>query len=151
MEPRVQRCLEGGTTVLVGSVNAQGVPACCRGIAIASDDGLATLRVYVPLATSHDTIANIATTKRIAVSATHPPDHASVQIKGVARQTRIADDRERAFVEARLEQTADVLDAIGIPRRITRSVACWPAYAIDLAVEEIYEQTPGPNAGSRLR
>jgi hypothetical protein len=151
MKERVQRCLDGGTTILVGSVNAQGVPACCRGLAIASDDGLSTVRVFVPLATSQDTIANIATTKRIAVSATHPPDHTSIQIKGTTRGARLADEGDRAYVERRFEQMADALDAVGLPRRVTHSVVWWPAYAIDVDVEAIYDQTPGPNAGSRLR
>jgi hypothetical protein len=29
-------------------------------------------------------------------------------------------------------------------------VTCWPAFAIDLLVEEIYDQTPGPRAGMPL-
>jgi hypothetical protein len=49
-----------------------------------------------------------------------------------------------------LEALADVLDSIGVPRRLTRSVAHWPAFAIRIRVEQIFEQTPGPNAGSPL-
>jgi len=151
MEDRVRRSLEGGTTVLVASVSPHGVPSCCRGIAVSSDDHLATLRVYVPIAVSQDTIANIATTRRVAVSVTHPLDHASVQLKGTTRTARLADASEASFVASRLDQMSDVLDSIGIPRHITRTMTYWPAYAIELDVEEIYEQTPGPNAGSRLR
>lgn len=151
MEDRVRRSLEGGTTVLVGSVSPHGVPSCCRGIAVVSDDNMATLRVYVPIAVSQDTIANIATTRRVAVSVTHPLDHASVQLKGTTRTARLADASEASFVASRLDEMSHVLDSIGIPRHITRTMTYWPAYAIEFDVEEIYEQTPGPNAGSRLR
>jgi hypothetical protein len=44
-----------------------------------------------------------------------------------------------------------VLAQIGIPRRVTRAVTCWPAFAIQMKVEEIYDQTPGPKAGLRMR
>jgi hypothetical protein len=150
-EDRVRRCLEQGTTILVASVNRQGVPSCCRGVALTSNDDLATATVYVPLAASQDTIANVATTHRIAVSITHPVDHSSIQLKGTTATTRLAEDREAGFVRGRLDAMAEVLDSIGLPRRIVHSITCWPSYAIDVRVEEIYDQTPGPNAGSRLR
>jgi hypothetical protein len=38
-----------------------------------------------------------------------------------------------------------------VPRRLTRTVVHWPAFAVTIRVEEIYEQTPGPKAGTRLR
>jgi hypothetical protein len=148
---RTHRCLEPGQSVIVGTVDAQGVPATCRAIAVASDDGLETLTVYVPVATSHTTIQNLATTKRLAVAATHPFTNAATQIKGSSIEARLAREDESAYVRARLEAFADVLESIGVPRRRTRSVAHWPAFAIRIRVEQIFEQTPGPNAGSRLR
>jgi hypothetical protein len=148
---RAQRCLEPGLSVIVGTVDAQGVPATCRAVAVASDDGLETLRVYVPIATSHTLIGNLATTKQLAVATTHPLTNAATQVKGTAIETRLARDDESAYVRSRLEAFADVLESIGVPRRLTRSVAHWPAFAIRLRVEQIFEQTPGPNAGRRLR
>ena len=152
MDPeRAQRCLEGGTSVLVGSVDATGAPAACRAVAIASKDNLATLTVYVPVATSRETISNVATTKRIAVGVTHIPDHTSVQFKGTAREVRLANDSEEKMLSERIEQFADALNVIGLPRRITRNMAHWPAFAIEVQIEETFEQTPGPNAGVALR
>jgi hypothetical protein len=39
----------------------------------------------------------------------------------------------------------------GVPRRVTRSFAHWPAFAIEIDVDPVFEQTPGPRAGTRLR
>lgn len=135
----------------MGTVDAKGAPATCRGIALAADGECDTATVYVPIATSQATVANIAATGRMAVVTTHPVDHLTTQFKGVARGVRLAHDGEAPFVRSRLDQFADVLDSLGLPRRTTRSVAHWPAFAIELRVDEIYEQTPGPKAGSRLR
>lgn len=142
---------DGGTSVLVGSADANAVPACCRGIAVSTDATLARATVYVPAGTSQDVIANAATTKKLAVMITRVVEHVGVQLKGTVEAIRMAADDEAPFVRRRLSEFADVLDEIGLPRRIFRSVNHWPAFAIDVKVEEVFDQTPGPRAGSCLR
>jgi len=149
--PRIDRCLEAGNSVLVATVNPQNEPSCCRAIAIRSMDNLETATVYLPMATSHQIIQDVATTHRIAVAATHIIDHCSTQLKGTARSARIAGDDEMAFVKSRLEAFVDVIERIGVPKRTARTLAHWPAFAIEIRVEEIFDQTPGPNAGTRLK
>ena len=148
---RLNRCLEPGTSILVGTAGPAGIPSCCRGIAIESRDEFETVTVYLPVATSHETIHNLATTKRLAVVATHPRDNFATQFKGTTAEARLAREDEEAFVRARLDAFADVLDRIGVPRRLTRTMAHWPAFAVTMRVEQVFDQTPGPNAGSRVR
>ncbi|HYM59742.1 MAG TPA: hypothetical protein VEZ11_02490 [Thermoanaerobaculia bacterium] len=143
--------LRDGMSVLVGTVDRAGVPACCRAVALQSDDDLATLTVYVPVATSRDVIANVASTKRVAVSTSHPIENVSFQMKGSVREVRLARDDEASFIEYRLGKFAEVLAEIGLPRRITRSVNHSPAFAIEVAVEQIFDQTPGPKAGVAIQ
>jgi hypothetical protein len=116
-----------------------------------STDNLVTVTVYLPMATSQEILRDIATTHRLAVAATHAIDHCSTQLKGRTATARVARADEEPFVRSRLEAFADVLETIGVPRRTTRAVAHWPAFAIEMRVDEIFEQTPGPNAGTRLR
>ncbi len=71
---------DGGTSVLVGSADSNAVPACCRGIAVSTDQTLARATVYVPVATSRDVVANAATTKRLAVMITRVVEHVGVQL-----------------------------------------------------------------------
>ena len=134
----------------VGTVDAAGVPSCCRGIAISTKDDFDNLTVYVPVATSQETVANVATTRRIAVTCVEPISHSSVQFKGVTHGVRVAPPGDESFVNQRLEEFAGVLGVLGLPRHITRSLAHWPAFAIDLSVEQVFDQTPGPKAGSTL-
>lgn len=142
---------DGGTSVLVGSADANAVPACCRGIAVSTDGTLARATVYVPVATSRDVIANAATTKKLAVMITRVVEHVGVQLKGTVEAIRMAADDEGPFVRRRLQEFAEVLDEIGLPRRVFLSINHWPAFAVEIAVEEIYDQTPGPMAGSCIR
>jgi hypothetical protein len=142
--------LHGGTSVIVGTVNADGFPTCCRGIAIRTRDDFETVTVYLPAATAQETIANVATTHRVAIACTHPLSHESLQIKGLSREVRVAPPEDEAFVRQRLDEFADVLDEIGLPRGVTRRVAHWPAFAIDVSVEQVFNQTPGPKAGEKI-
>ena len=142
---------DGGTSVLVGSADANAVPACCRGIAVSTDRTLARATIYVPVATSRDVIANAATTKKLAVMITRVVEHVGVQLKGSVEAIRMAADDEEAFVRRRLNEFADVLDEIGFPRRLFRSVTHWPAFAIEVNVDEVFDQTPGPRAGESIK
>jgi hypothetical protein len=151
MNNRILRCLEDGVSVLVGSVDAEGNPSCCRAVGLTSTDNLATVRVFVPVATSRETIANVQSTGRLAVVATQPIDHCATQLKGIAQTMRAAKEDEEPFVRRHLGNFAGVLNRLGYPPRLTSAVACWPAIAIDMRVDEIYEQTPGPKAGTQLR
>lgn len=138
-------------SVLVGTADDAGMPACCRGIALVPDENLSSAVVYVPVATSRDVVANAATTKRLAVMASHPIDHISIQLKGTVQNVRLAREDEAALVRVRLEAFVDVLDRIGVPRQIARSIRHWPAFALEMKVDEIYDQTPGPKAGAAIR
>lgn len=147
---RAGRALEPGTSVLVGTADTRNAPSCCRAVALTSGDDLATATVYIPMATSQQALQDVATTKRIAVSATHPLDHCSTQLKGTVTDVRLARDDEAPMLRERLEQLANVLQRIGVPPLVVRREGYWPAFAVTLKVEDIFEQTPGPKAGSRL-
>lgn len=137
-------------SLLVGSVDPQGQPAGCRAHGIVSADDLETVTVYVPAATGQETLANVAATRRAAVTATCPPDHFSVQLKGAVIDVRLARDDERPLVDAGRASFAGELDTFGVPRQVMEYVVHWPAYAIQVRVQEVYEQTPGPRAGVSL-
>jgi hypothetical protein len=137
----------GGVSVLVATVDADGFPTCCRGVAIAFKDDYESVTIYLPAATAQETIANVATTRRVALACSHPLTHQTMQLKGLTRGVKLAPAEDEPFVRESLEKFAGVLDDIGLPRRVTRSVAHWPAFAIDISIEQVFDQTPGPKAG----
>lgn len=140
-----------GISLYAGTVGSDGVPVGCRAVALTSADDLSTVTLYVPMATSRDLLAGVAVTRRIAIVATHPPDHSTVQLKGTTGAVRLAEEDKRELLEDRIDGFAEVLHRLGYPLRIVRAINHWPAFAIDVNVEEIFEQTPGPNAGMPLR
>jgi hypothetical protein len=142
---------ERGMSLYAGAVGTHGVPVGCRAVALTASPDLSKATLYVPMATSRELLAGVAATKRIAVVATYPPDHGTVQLKGLAGGVRLAEEGERELIRDRIDGFAEVLHRLGYPLRIVRAVNHWPAFAIDMTIDELYEQTPGPNAGMPLR
>jgi hypothetical protein len=145
---RLRGCAEGGVSVFIGTADANGRPACCRAVALVPSADLETMTVYAPVATAQETIANLATTRRIAIGLSRVPDHTSLQIKGLMRAVRLARADEAEIVERQLGDFAGRLADLGLPRHMTRRINHWPAFAIDVTVEQVFDQTPGPKAGS---
>src|SRR4051794_7012186 len=89
--------LEPGLSILVGTVDAARVPSCCRGVAIAGD--ASRLTVYVPMSTSQRILRDVATTRRLAVTASHVVTHRTIQFKGRTGDARIAGEAEGVLVQ----------------------------------------------------
>ena len=90
---------------MVGTADAAGRPVCCRAVALLVDPGGKKATGYLPVATSSETIANLATSGWLAlVTATAPVSHASVQLKGRSRGVRLAGEDE---LPSRLRESLD--------------------------------------------
>jgi hypothetical protein len=150
-EESIARQIAPGRSILVGTVDPAGRPACCRGVGLSLAEDRQGVTVYLPVATGAETVANLATNGRIAVVSSEPISHETLQLKGRIEAVRIAAAEEEAFVRECLERFADALDQVGLPRAVTRTLACWPAFAVDFAVEAVFDQTPGPRAGVLVR
>ena len=68
----------------------------------------------------------------------------------MTRGVKLAAPAEEAFVQKRWNEFAAVLDEIGLPRGVMHGVAHWPAFAVEMTIEQVFDQTPGPNAGAAL-
>jgi len=150
-DPSIIRYLGSGMAIVVGTVDAAGWPVTCRAAALVGHADGQSVTVYLPVATSAETIANIATSGRIAIVSSCPADHGTIQLKGRSRGVRVAGETDAEIVAAQVELSADTLDQVGLPRRITRSLASWPAFAVDVEVESVFDQTPGPRAGALVK
>jgi hypothetical protein len=150
-DPSIARYLGNGMVIVVGTVDAGGWPVTCRAAALVGQEGDGRVTVYLPVATSAETIANVANSGRVAIVSSCPGDHGTIQLKGRSCGVRLAGESEAELVAAQVERLAEVLEAVGVPRRVTKSLAAWPAFAVEVQVESVFDQTPGPRAGARLK
>lgn len=149
IEPDVVALLESGAATMVGTVDADGKPAGMHAIGVqVLDDG--TLRVALN-AEETEVLDNLRATGVVALAATDVPTLRSVQVKGraVAVEPLTAEDRIRtdrylaAFFQVVSETDGTPLDLLArlVPRELVVLV---------MTVDELYDQTPGPQAGASL-
>lgn len=146
----LQEFLESGVSVLVGTRDRLLVPEAIRGFGLRVEADGRELVVFVPRAWSERTLANLRDNGRLAVAAARPSDHRSVQVKGSLLGIVACGDAERVALESYRELLVRDFGAIGFPPRVLHRLNAWPADAVRMRVEALFEQTPGPRAGAPI-
>lgn len=150
LPPELVSFTERGLSTLTGTCDANGIPDCVRAMGVRVWPGACQLTVLIPAASSATSIANLRANGRLAVTLSHIPTHKTVQLKGRVLAIRDGDeaDRERAM-HYRIKLSED-LAWVGLPAANTLRLGMWPCWAVDLEIEVVYEQTPGPAAGNQM-
>jgi hypothetical protein len=108
------------------------------------------LTLIMPAKTGATSIANLASNPRLAVTLSHIPSHRTMQVKGTVLAIRDGGPEDRALAEAYRPLLAEDLAFVGQPAANTLRLGIWPCHAIDLKIELVFAQTPGPKAGVKL-
>jgi Pyridoxamine 5'-phosphate oxidase len=142
--------LSGGKSLVIATRDPTLLAECARGVGLRAGTDREHVSVFLPGPSSARTLANLRDNGRIAIGLSHPPDHRSLQLKGRVSALEPATDEELAFVRGYIAELSAVLDVIGLPARVVSRLNYLPCFRADVRVEEIYLQTPGPDAGSLL-
>jgi Pyridoxamine 5'-phosphate oxidase len=143
-------------SVAIGTCDASGRPFGTRAAALRLFDAgereprAERLVLYLGQALAGPVLANLAINPRVAIQLSQPLDYRTLQFKGTVLRKQLAAETERAFVQQFVEELAAVVDSLGMPADRVVRMTHWPAIALELQVEQIYLQTPGPGAGAPL-
>ena len=149
IEPEVTELLESPCSLIVASVAADGLPDVVRGFGAATL-GPDRVRVLLP-ADSDTTFANLADGGRIALTTTHFITAVSWQLKGVAVAIEPPTAGDRIRFDAYCAGSLDILSvAQDMPREVIARLIPAEVTACEMVVEQIFDQTPGPDAGARV-
>jgi hypothetical protein len=147
---KLSQFIESGLTIVVGTRDAELLPNCARGMGLRLEPELERATLFLPCESSEAAVANLRAGSPLAISLSRPADYRTVQLKGRAVSLRQPIEAERAFVEAYHAALVQELRLVGIPVEASRRLEAWPCHAVEVELEELFEQTPGPLAGSRL-
>ncbi|MBX3229701.1 MAG: pyridoxamine 5'-phosphate oxidase family protein [Labilithrix sp.] len=147
MVPELGDLFESGVSILVGTRDAALVPEAMRGCGAVVHADRQHVTVFVPTIVAERTLANIRDNGQVAVCFSRQIDHRTMQIKGRVREVREAAAEERDVVMRYHGALTDGLAMIGMQRSTLKPWNAWPATAVEVEVEKIFSQTPGPNAG----
>lgn len=142
---------EGGVSLLVGTCDTDKKPESTRAVGALVGADRTRLTIFLNHANAERTIANLAANPRVAVCFTRPIDHRTVQAKGRALAVRPALDSERPRLERYLSSFVEALYLVGVTRAVAGRLAHWPSTAVEIEVDSLFQQTPGPGAGAKLQ
>ncbi len=145
------RYLHGGCSLLVGSVSADGRPHAGRGWGLTVVD---RERVHVRLlvnANDTTTVANLQPGAAVAICTADVETLRSLQVKGRVLAVEQADAADLAKQQQyTADFTGDIHRTDGEPMEMLRRWADCPVIACVIALDDAFDQTPGPSAGARL-
>lgn len=142
--------LQEGVGIHIGTRNSAMQPNGARAIAVTVEADGEHLVVYVARVAAARILPDLEANGQAAVSFGRPVDDRACQVKGVFTGARDAADSERPAVLAQWDGFLGSLEKIGIPRMATRTWVTWPAVAIRLRANALFNQTPGPGAGAPI-
>jgi len=149
----VVEVLQGPSWIQIGTRDEALRPAHTMVVGALVHDDRRTVTVFVPAARSERVLRDLTENGRIAVGVALV-SHEAYQLKGTYVSSRPTNDTERACQEARRAALLASALEFGFPatiaRPLTMGLAYTPGVAITFRAEEVFLQTPGPGAGTRL-
>ena len=116
---------------------------------VLSGDG-STVTLCVAAAPGSATLANLQDNGAIAVTFSLPTSYRTVQVKGAVVDLCAPAAEHLARVEEHFSAFVDEVEQVCIPRDGAGRFLDSELVAVSFSVRELYDQTPGPNAGGRL-
>jgi hypothetical protein len=150
-DPATTTFLESGCALIVGSVDAGGEPYATRGwgLTLVSREPVTVRLLLDP--DEERALENLKTTGRVAITATSVPTAASMQLKGSLRTIEPA-------LDADIDRAAqycddffhDIVDTDRTPAEIVERLRPERYVACIFEIDEVFDQTPGPSAGTSM-
>lgn len=149
IEPEVVELLESPCSLLVATVSSDGVP---EGVRAWGVEVLGPERVRLLLSSNADrTLANLDGGGRLALTTTHFVTLVSWQLKGFVVEITPATASDRIRYDAFCAGCVEIVAEIDqVPREVVWRMVPPGIVACEMVVEQVFDQTPGPQAGSRV-
>jgi hypothetical protein len=142
--------LEGGIAIQIGTRNAALEPNGARVVAVRVEENGTHVVAFLPQRAFTVVAADLDANGQAALVFARPPDERSCQVKGVFAGTQPAGTADEDFVRGQWRRWLERLTTIGLPLSTLEGWDVWPCVAVRLRVTSLFNQTPGPNAGTVL-
>jgi hypothetical protein len=142
--------LEEGIGIQIGTRNASLTPNGARIVAVRVEDAGTHLTAFVPARAASQVLPDLEANGHAAIVFARPPDERSCQVKGMFAGMGATGPAEERFVRDQWQRWLERLTTIGLPLSTLEGWDAWPCVAIRIRVTALFNQTPGPNAGSVL-
>lgn len=142
--------LENVGTILVGTRDAALTPEITRGWGPTILPDGHTIDLCISLSAGARTLQNLGDHEEVAVTFHQTVTYKTVQLKGRFLESGELTSQDREAVERQKSILAKQANVHGIPLNIGSRIFNTDLVRIRFIVQEAFEQTPGPRAGSTL-
>lgn len=148
--------LESGVSVVVGTRDTGLIPEVTRAWGLMVSKDRKSISLCAPLATSSKTLDNLAGNGQMTVCCSLPTSYKTVQLNGQCIETTDPSRTDLAAVERHREAFGRLNERIGFPRQRTETFwrreleSSRALIKLRFVPEQVFDQTPGPDAGSLL-
>lgn len=150
LSEELSELIASGVDIYVATRDAALEPLSMLAMGARVHGGGCAVTVYLPEALSAGTVANLNGNQQIAITISRPQDHKTVQLKGIATGIRPGEPAEKELIAVLRAGLIEQFAIVGIPRHHSRRLVWWPSLAVDVAVNGVFVQTPGPLAGEPM-
>ena len=142
--------LEEGIAIQLGTRDDNLRPNGVRVAAVKVADDGTHIVAYVPTVAVRQVLPDLESNGQAALVFARPPDERACQVKGVFAGTHAASGDEERLVTDQWDRWLARLESIGYPRAAFAQWPTLPCTGIRLRVTALFNQTPGPKAGTVL-
>ncbi len=143
--------LESGAAGWLATTNESGLPETTRVMGADVGPKRRSITLYVPLDQAGMTFDNLRKSDRLAVIFVKVTNYRAMQMKGDLISMREGNESDRPRVERYTRDFADDCVKVGLTRELILSLRDWPAMVVEMSVNAIFLQSPGPEAGTPWR
>jgi len=150
---RVVETIHGAAVMYVGTRDERLRPAQTFVIGAVVHSDHKTVTFFVPESRAERILSDLKNNGGVALSV-GLPTHEAYQLKGAYISSRPTDAKDRAVQELHRSKVLSARLQAGAPEQVVKPLilgfAYQPGVAITFRVEEVFLQTPGPEAGKKI-
>lgn len=146
----LKELIEAGVGMVVATRDAEMRPDLCVAMGVSWSEDPQFFTVYIDSQRSKQALRNIQDNSHIAVSLSRPCTFKAAQLKGRVVKVREMNDLDREQSKKWSEGYRKEIRLIGVMSDAALGLLRNPDTAAEVRIENIYNQTPGPNAGRPL-
>ncbi len=145
----VNEVFAGGVAIVASTVGENGQPAITRGWGPLYDANSQTLTISLTAPAGSPTLSNLETNGAIAVTASQPLSYRTVQLKGVVEHVEAPSAGDLVRAHQHLERFVADVAQLGIDSGAD-NLFLGDLRLVIFRAREVFDQTPGANAGRPL-
>ncbi|WP_295904335.1 hypothetical protein [uncultured Bdellovibrio sp.] len=146
----LRQLIQTGVGMVMSTRNADMWPDLCEIVGLHLREEGKTMSVFVSQTQADHCLQNIKSNGAIAVSLSRPCTFEAAQIKGKVVGVRPMTDEEQNQSKAWAERFRKEIQLIGVTNEAAMGLKLQADTTLEVEVENIYLQTPGPRAGTKL-